>query len=327
MSFRLIKPATIDTEEQLSQLHYPMIVMPKFDGIRCGIYAGVCHTNTLKRVPNLFIQSILSSISPYGYYFDGELILDDTKDFHLVQSAVMTRDSRPENFRYVIFDTIVNSNHWNAPYENRLGWLDSFFRMPCSLTAGPYIRPVQRNYVYNVDELLKLESFYVNLGYEGIIIRSPDGPYKFGRCTWNEMNLFKYKRVDDAEAVVLKCLELEHNTNDATVDERGLTKRSSHKDNKVGSGMLGSFWVRGLNGRYEGKEFAVSCGSMTMEERKKFWSNKNFLDKLTVTVDKYTPELNLNLVGRTITYKFAKNRGTNDAPAEPRFKCFRNNGE
>lgn len=70
--------------------------------------------------------------------------------------------------------------------------------------------------------------------------------------------------------------------------------------------MLGSFRVRGINGRYKGKVFDVSCGSMTHDERRTYWTNRHKIDKNAV-----------------ITYKYAKHRGTNDAPAEPVFKSFR----
>ena len=69
---------------------------------------------------------------------------------------------------------------------------------------------------------------------------SPDGPYKCGRSTVREGYLLKLKRFADGEAVILGCCEQMHNANAAQQDAFGRTKRSSHKDNKIGKATLGA---------------------------------------------------------------------------------------
>lgn len=306
LTFRPIKPATIESESDLAKLSYPIYGFYKYDGIRCGVFGGRCLSNTLKPIPNRYINECLAGLSKYAYYWDGELILNGTKDFHKVQSAVMTRKGEPD-FSFMCFDRILEATDFTGMnYGNRLGWLQSFNRMPTRLDF-PKLRYIHPVLLFNVEAVLLFEADAIKQGYEGIILRHAQGMYKFGTCTWNDMNLFKFKRTEDAEGEILDCNELMHNGNDSEVDVRGLTKRSSHGENKYGSGMLGSFKVRGINGKYKDKVFDVSCGSMTHEERRGWW-----IKKTTFKAFKHI-----------ITYKFDKHRGTDDAPAGSRFKAFR----
>jgi DNA ligase-1 len=308
---RPMRFVAIDNEEQLEKLTYPLIVMPKFDGIRCLLHGGRVLSRTLKPIPNSFIVEQLREHANYAGdgLFDGEIVLTDTKDYNKVQSAVMSADGAPLNFRFVCFDRVINSHtvagvtatYWHMDYHMRLGWLDTFYTQtitsPYFIRAGYYI-------VHNHLELLKLEEQFIKMGYEGIIIRALHAPYKQGKTTMREGYGWKFKRVEDAEAEIIRPVELEHNMNDAETNELGLTKRSSHQINKIGAGLLGAFEVEGINGRYKGKRFSVSCGTMTKGEKEMYWHARHHLKSI-------------------ITYTYAKHRGTEDAPAEPRFKCFR----
>jgi ATP-dependent DNA ligase len=304
---RLLKPATIDTEEQLAQLKYPLYVFNKYDGIRCCLHDGKLLTNTLKQVPNKYITEQLSILAHYAGqgWIDGELIRKDTKDFHKVQSIVMSEEHKEASeFRYVMFDRVLGAFDDRIAYRLRLGWLQS---LTSNTEVGANLFAYRAPYILanSVAEVLDFEAHAIKQGFEGIVLRGVESPYKMGRATFKEGICYKFKRTDDAEATVLDCIELEHNLNSLEYDGRGLAKRSSHGANKIGSGMLGSFRVKGINGRYEGKEFLVSCGSMPMAFRQSSWQCRE------------------SYKNRIITYTFAKNRGTDDAPAEPRFKSFR----
>ena len=50
-------------------------------------------------------------------------------------------------------------------------------------------------------------------GYEGLMLRAPDGPYKFGRSTVKENTLLKVKNFLDDEAEVIGFKEQTTNTN------------------------------------------------------------------------------------------------------------------
>ncbi len=65
----------------------------------------------------------------------------------------------------------------------------------------------------------------------------------------------KLKRFVDADFEVIGYEERKHNGNEATKDELGRTKRSSHKENKVGLGDLGALVLQG-----DGFTFSVGTG-------------------------------------------------------------------
>ncbi len=80
--------------------------------------------------------------------------------------------------------------------------------------------------------------------------------------------LLKLKRFTDAEAEVVGFEERMHNGNEATTNELGRTKRSSHAAGKTGRGDLGALQVR-----YEGVEFNVGTG-FTDEDRAAIWADQ-----------------------------------------------------
>lgn len=269
---------------------FPLIVQPKYDGIRCIISNGLALSRTLKSIPNRSLRAKLS-ILPHG--LDGELWCEGMS-YNEIQSIVMSEDKCCDDITYVVFDNFAHK----ARYSTRYGCLlDNDY--------GDFVSVTESYNPLDTIDFSIHEEHFISVGFEGIIIRDPDAYYKHGRSTLNEGTLLKYKRLDDAEARVLRVIELQHNLNPQERDERGYAKRSDHVVNKVGSGMAGSLEVEGLNGKYKGKIFCVSCGSMTHEEREWLWVSRD------------------TLPGKTITYIFAATRGTSDAPAEPRIKCFR----
>ena len=115
---------------------------------------------------------------------------------------------------------------------------------------------------------------HARAGYEGTMIRDTRAQYKFGRGTVNEGSLLKWKLFADYEARIVDVHEAMENLNDAVTDERGLTKRSTHAENKIGKGMAGTMYVQGLNGPYKNLVFPVSLSTMTHDDRDRVWNNR-----------------------------------------------------
>ena len=86
--------------------------------------------------------------------------------------------------------------------------------------------------------------------------------------------------------------------NEKEVDERGYTKRSSHKDNKVASGVMGALVVKDL---VTGVEFEIGTG-FTAVDREALWL--------------------ASPVGKIVKYKFFP-VGVKDKPRHPVFLGFR----
>ncbi len=287
----ITKPMLADSLEDLKDVKYPVLATPKLDGIRALIVNGKAVTRKFKPVPNEYIRSYLEAYAIEG--FDGEIIVrkdEITLPFNQISSAVMSGSGNPD-FTYVVFDYCLDPKE---PYNQRIARLA---KCP-KIDKIEYLLPIQIN---NESELLAFEDLCLNGGYEGIMLRSPNSPYKFGRSTLKEGWLLKLKRFYDGEAIVLAFEEKMHNENVATKDALGNTERSSHQANQIPAGTLGSFIVREVK---TGIEFKVGTG-FDADFAKLVWSNQK------------------DYIGKILKYK-AQKVGEKDKPRFPSFIGFRN---
>jgi DNA ligase-1 len=271
-------------------LSYPLLASPKLDGIRCLVVGNVAFSRNLKPVPNRFAQRLFGRREFHG--LDGELVvgLDTAPDvFQRSSSGIMSRDGEPDAVFHVFDD-------WSCAlgFEGRLAAVKK------RVQGFVNLRFVRHRLVRDEEQLLRLEEEFVGDGYEGIMLRKPDGPYKQGRSTLNEGWLMKLKRFSDGEAEVVGYTQLLHNANEATVGELGQTKRSSHRAGKVAQEMLGALTVRDLT---TDVVFEVGTG-FTEDMRRLLWVGR------------------LKLQGRLVKYKYQPT-GVKEKPRFPVFLGFR----
>lgn len=282
-------PSKAISDDDLKLLSYPVYGSPKLDGFRC-ITNNAAYTSSMKLIQNRYVQSILSDYSGY----DGEIIVGNPNDlnaFANTTGAVRRFDGEPD-FKYYVFD------RWdlNKPYSERLKWL----------VEDNFLRVIKQIILNSPEDVIKYTNWCVNNKYEGAMVRSLNGVYKEGRCTFRELNIFKRKPIEDDEAVIIGFEEQMENTNIAFVNELGNTTRSSHKENKVGKGTLGAFIVRSKKWK---DDFKIGTGEgLTDELRAEIWANRG----------KYLGEL--------ITYKYQA-YGSINAPRQPIMKGFRDKSD
>lgn len=265
---------------EIDSLKYPILCTFKYDGIRCVIKDKQIMSRKLKPIPNEYVCEMLGTIE-CDYDLDGELICEG--GFNSVQSSIMKTEGRPK-FKYYVFDIIIN-----LPYVDRMDILRR-------IDLPVFCEKVLPTHIYSFEELRGYEEAAVELGYEGVMIRSPYGPYKYGRSTLREAYLLKLKRFVDAEGIVEDVEEMNYNSNPAEINELGLMQRSSHKKGMTPAGILGAFLVR-----YEGNIVKVSTG-LTMDDRQKYWKE--------------------NCIGKIVKFKFQES-GTKYLPRFPVFLGFR----
>lgn len=250
---------------EMDQVRYPAIASPKVDGIRCVSFGGVPYSRKLKPIPNLFVQKVFAAHAELLEGLDGELIVGNSNDpdlFRNSTSALMSEHGEPD-FRFCVFDVVGD-----GPYEARLR--NHTVRIEC--LNLPWLRTFDSTVVYSAEDLMVEMRRNLEQGYEGTMLRCPDAPYKRNRSTAREGYLLKVKEFEDSEAEIIGFEEQMHNGNAATVDELGLTKRSTHKANKTGKGTLGKLRVRGI-GAFEGIEFAIGSG-FDHAEAQSIWDNQ-----------------------------------------------------
>jgi DNA ligase-1 len=278
------------TLEDTGDLKFPVYCTPKLDGIRCLMVGGQALSRKFKPIPNHHIRRTLEKVLPNG--FDGEIMIPGA-DFNDVQSNVMRMSGEPD-FEYHVFDYVKDS--LRKPYIDRLTDLADWYADNADL--GSIVQQVQPAIVEDLGAFFLLEKRYLEQGYEGIMIRSGNGPYKCGRSTVREGSLLKFKRFVDAEAVITGFQEQMENTNDAEKDAFGRTKRSSAKDGMVPKGTLGAVEVD-----YNGASFTIGSG-FNDEQRADIWKNKK----------KY--------LGKTINFTY-QDAGKKNLPRFPIFRGFR----
>ncbi len=266
----MLKPLLAATyEHAVTQLAFPVLGSPKLDGIRCLIQGGVALSRNLKAIRNEYIQSRIGRLALNGY--DGELIVGAaTGDlvYNRTNSGVMSRDGLPD-FSYHVFD------RWDLAGERYLRRLESL----SEAVEYPEVKLVEQVLLEDQQSFNAYEITMLDAGYEGIMVRSLNGPYKMGRSTANEGILLKVKRFEDYEAIVLAIQEMESNTNPAIVDHLGHTIRSKHQSGMIPGGMLGAMLCARITkeGTPYGEPFRVAPGTMVHDQRRKYWNHPDLV--------------------------------------------------
>lgn len=279
-----MKPMLSAKLEDVDALDYPVLCSPKLDGIRCLIVDGEAVSRNLKPIPNAAIRDALRGLPA----LDGELIVGDPKAadcYRKTNSGVMSHDGDP-NWTFWVFDG------WDLPmpFAHRLEHAKVFIQK----LGHKRIRLVQHMEIHNAAKLLQFESNHLVAGYEGIMGRSMDGLYKYGRATMREGSLWKLKRFADGEARIVGFEEQMHNGNEATTDNLGRTKRSSHKAGLSGKATLGALKVIDLDTDID---FDIGTG-FSDAERLAIWADRE------------------GWLGRTVKYK-SLSVGVKDRPRHP----------
>lgn len=249
---------------EAKDIRFPVYASAKLDGIRSVIKDDMAMSRTMKPIPNGFVQDYLGQTKFHG--LDGELTVGPANDKNVMQATtrgVMSRDGEPD-FTFWVFDFWTDGQ---MPYGERLRLMERAFK-DGALGQYPRIRLLKQTLIQNEQELHAFETITLEQGFEGVMIRDPKGVYKFGRSTAREGYLLKVKRFADGEAVVIGVEELMHNGNEATLDELGFTKRSTHQAGKVPMGTLGALKVRDLE---SGIEFNIGTG-YTAAQRAELWA-------------------------------------------------------
>ena len=249
-----------DTCDDASVLRFPLYASPKLDGVRALIVKGKLMSRKFKPVPNKFVNKLFARPEYEG--FDGELIWGDPTSKTVYRDTIhATRNEESDDgkdVKFYVFD------RWNRDISF-MEWHHS----TKSLAKNPIIA-VPHTLVRTVEELETLEQRNLDLGYEGLILRSTDGKYKFGRSTLKEQGMLKLKRFMDSEAEILEVIEEESNQNEAKRDAFGRTERSSAKAGMVATGRAGALRVRDVK---SGVEFGIGTG-LNDEDRAFFWKNR-----------------------------------------------------
>lgn len=288
-----------------NKVKYPCFVQPKIDGVRAGNLDGKLTGRSLKPHRNKFTTAKFSGLPYLG--FDGELSVHNLLHPNLcsLTTSATSRIEGEPHIMWNVFDLILPRTI-NLPYSERFAELSKQVDQVNQFNDSR-VSLIDCWTVDSEEELLDADQYFTSRGYEGTIIRDPNGMYKQGRSTVKEGGLLRIKRFISEEALVIGINEGEHNANEAQINERGLTFRTSHQENKIPNGQVGSLACTILKDSAlfkKGDSITVSKGEMTTEEAKDFFNNP------------------CKIVGQVIKFKHFP-KGVKDKPRFPTFQCIR----
>lgn len=308
-----MKPMLAEDYDE-GKIVFPVVAQPKIDGVRALNLTGKLTGRSLKafgnrHVTDMFSYSVLAGL-------DGEMAAE--KETHpalcrLTTSALSTHEGSPFVLWW-LFD-YVTPNTSRLPYVERYKALQrriNYLKDTSALAAVNRLHIVPMYDVNNLAELNYLDDLWLDMGFEGTIIRNPNSGYKYGRSTVREGGLLRIKRFIEEEAVVIAIEEGQSNQNEATTNALGQTERSTHQANMVPNGMVGAMRCtvvkdvvhQGATLMRKGQEITVAAGSMPHDDRVRYFQNQHLL------------------VGQTIKFKtFPK--GVKDKPRFPTFQSIR----
>lgn len=281
------KPMLAATVTDRAKLRFPFLASPKLDGIRCIIRGGKVLSRSLKPIRNAYIQQSLSAYPD----LDGELIVGSANEGDVMNRTtrgVMSAAGHPD-FKFHAFDTL---HDMCLPFHARLAAIPE---------DDMYLTKVPHTLVHTLNELSMFETEVLDSGYEGVMLRSPEALYKFGRASPTEGSLWKLKQFMDGELHVTCVLEGTMNINYPTTDALGRTVRSKHQDGMVPNGQVGTIVGHDLK---TGQLLEISPGKMTHDERRQYWENQ------------------LDIMGTVVKYK-AFAYGSINVPRFATFQGFR----
>ena len=267
----MFKPL-LSCEVPLDKLKFPMCCSTKLDGIRAVVIDSIVYSRSLKPIRNKYVQHLFGKEEYNG--FDGELIVGDVyaKDvFQKTTSGVMSEEGTPE-VKFYVFDMFTIGDTYTTrqtALNFHLAELDSkgFDSSNVSILETTLVEDKEQLKLLLEQERVK--------GGEGLILRSPDGKYKYGRSTPKEQFSVKLKFFKQDEFEVIGFEERMHNSNELTYNELGYADRSSNKDGLVPMNTLGSIILR-----YGVSEFKCGTG-FNDAQRQEIWDNKGkYLGKL-----------------------------------------------
>lgn len=235
----IVKPQLAE-DAVLSKLMFPCGVQPKIDGVRALNLSRTLTGRSLDPFAGYGITERFSGVEYLGY--DGEMILGTNPNcperLCSLTTGAMGRFkgvTEMADLHWWLFD-LITSETMHLPYEKRHELLMK--RRATHEDKRLHIVPLVT--VYSVEELEHMNMSFLELGYEGTIIRNLKASYKPGRATLKGQELWRMKPWGDFEILVTGITEGQMNMNEKTTNTLGRSERSSAKAGQVPNGQVGS---------------------------------------------------------------------------------------
>lgn len=271
-------------EPNLDEIKYPVLASFKLDGIRCIFKDGEILSRSLKPIQNKQLREKFEPIRKYcgenNIILDGE-IYSHYLTFQEITSFVMTNDLKdpktikklggvinlPSDLNFYCFDNIKTEN-LEEVFHSRIYNITHLPNKYEGFINTMVI--VNQITIHNKKELMEHFEVALENGYEGLILKDPNGRYKCGRGTLKEGLIYKLKPYTTFDTKILDVVQATavNENADKTINELGRSVTSKKKDDRHLINKASAFLVK-----YEGKDLKVTL-SITDEEKEEVWINK-----------------------------------------------------
>lgn len=283
-------------EFDLESLSFPLIATIKKDGVRGIPRQGQLRTRAYKSqelplIKNKQIQEFcnplksITSRSPisidleiyiHGLPLNEIVMFTNTEDiksrdhYNKVKAKVreLTNNfnyylSLPSNIELYVFD-FVEEGKEQEPYINRILTAKHLI-LNTIQTRVTFAEPVIVN---SLDELTTLYNKSIEDGFEGLVLRTPQSPYKYGRSTLKEGYFLKMKPFEEFEGTIVRLNERMLNFNQSEESYAGYSIKSKAADGIAGSGIAATATVE-----WNGQMLNITLKG-TESERCRMWDMK-----------------------------------------------------
>jgi DNA ligase-1 len=187
-----------DYRKKADKVVYPCFVQPKLDGVRALFYNGKFYSRNGNQFYDL--EHIKEELVNCNMVLDGELYTGEIKFEELVglvkkQTKTDEDKKKSEKIKYIVYDIISDDTFSSRNYH-----LNNFFEQKFYLHTQPLITEECKKH----EEIKTFHDKYVNLGYEGLIIRNKKGKYQEKNRS-NDLLKYKEFEEDEFEIVDFKC--------------------------------------------------------------------------------------------------------------------------
>jgi len=282
-----------NNEIDIKTLPYSLLGSVKLDGCRLLSKEGWLVTRSLKNLQNIQLNQKFEFLRKYSednnVILDGELYAHGIP-FQFIVSCFMTKDctaksaikkwdklceehdfhmSREEvleNIKFHMFDTVTDNN-FEEDFQSRINKAKEI----CDSINSEYLVFVEHKLLETPEEVEEYFQEALNNSYEGLILRNPEGRYKFNRCTVGQNIIFKYKPFITTDSKIIGIVQATEVNEDAekTTNELGRSRTSKRAEDRHTVEKAQSFSVD-----FEGQVLKVTI-AMTDEQKKYIWTHQD----------------------------------------------------
>jgi len=259
---------SVEEANKLSPDDY--FIQPKIDGLRGIAFGGGIKTRSLKEFGNKALpermKGLIEASDALGLYIDGEFDSLSTSFNDLSGILRSFNKPLPDDLVFKIFDI----------YDPRKPLQPAIERWQrANASAIPNCDVIQN--IPWPDDFTDAFQFALDEGYEGLMVKRKDAPYKCGRGTYKQGIIYKMKPYESFDCIVtgFEQATVVREGAEKKTNELGRSETSRKKGDRVPIESVAALWVD-----YQGMPLKVSLASLTHPERAALWADRcNYLNK------------------------------------------------